>query len=83
MCPTNDVIENTEHFLLPCPSFEIQRRNLLARVFALLRPLGYVKMPNEALMHLLLYGDKDLSSDLNKNILELTLEFIHETGRSD
>ena len=30
MCPTNDGIENTEHFLLLCPSFEIQRRNLLA-----------------------------------------------------
>ena len=83
MCPTNDGIENTEHFLLLCPSFEIQRRNLLARVFALLRPLGYVNIPNEPLTHLLLYGDKDFPNDLNKNILELTLEFIHETGRFD
>ena len=36
MCPTNDGLENTEHSLLLYPSFEIQRRNLLARVFALL-----------------------------------------------
>ena len=83
MCPTDDGIENTEHFLLLCPSFEIQHRNLLARVFALLRPLGYVTIPNEPLTHLLLYGDKDFPNDLNKNILELTLEFIHETGQFD
>ena len=83
MCPTNDGIENTEYFLLLCPSFEIQRRNLLARLFALLRPLGYVNIPNEPLTYLLLYGDKDFPNDLNKNILELTLEFIHETGRFD
>ena len=83
MCPTNDGIENTEHFLLLCAAFEIQRRNLLARVFALLRPLGYVNIPNEPLMQLLLYGDKDFPNDLNKNILELALEFIHETGQFD
>ena len=29
MCPYNDSIESTEHFLLLCPSFEVQRRNLL------------------------------------------------------
>ena len=81
MCPTNDGIENTEHFLLLCPSFEFQRRNLLARVFALLRPLRYVNIPNELLTHLIFYGDKDLPNGPNKNILELTLGFIHETGR--
>ena len=31
MCPTNDGIEDTEHFLLVllCPSFDLQRRDLL------------------------------------------------------
>ena len=24
MCPTNEGIEDTEHFLLPCPSFDVQ-----------------------------------------------------------
>ena len=52
-------------------------------VFALLRPFGYVNIANEPLTHLLLYGDKDLPDDLNKNILKLTPEFIHETGRFD
>ena len=38
MCPTNDGIEDTEHFLLLCPSFDIQRRDLLAGVSVALRP---------------------------------------------
>ena len=40
MCPSNDGIETTEHFLLLCPSFEVERRNLIAGVFELLRPYG-------------------------------------------
>ena len=40
-------------------------------------------LSNDALIQLLLYGDQDLSYDLNKNILELTLRFIRKTGRFD
>ena len=34
-------------------------------------------------MQVLLYGDKNLPNDLNKSILLLTLNFIHQTGRLD
>ena len=81
MCPSNDGIESTEHFLLLCPSFEVQRRNLLAGVFALLRPFGYIDLSNEVLTQLLLFGDKGLPNDVNRNILKLTLLYIHTTGR--
>ena len=84
MCPTSDGIEDTEHFLLLCPSFDVQRRDLLAGIVELLRPsVQIANLSNDALMQLLLYGDQDLSNELNKNILELTLRFIHETGRFD
>ena len=74
MCPSNDGIEGgTEHFLLLCPSFEVQRRNLLAGVFALLRPFGYIDLSNEVLTQLLLFGDKGLPNDVNRKILKLTL----------
>ena len=73
----------TEHFLLLCPSFAVPRRDLLTGVLALLRPYGYVNNSNEALMQVLLYGDKSLPDDLNKSILLLTLNFIHQTGRLD
>ena len=83
MCPTSDGIEDTEHFLL-CPSFDLQRRDLLAGIVELLRPFVQIaSLSNDALTQLLLYGDQDLSNDLNKNILELTLRFIHKTGRFD
>ena len=84
MCPTNVGIEDTEHFLLLCPSFDVQRRDLLAGISVELRPFVDINsLPNDVLVQILLYGDKDLSNEINKNILELTLDFIHKTGRFD
>ena len=83
MCPTNDGIEDTEHFLLLCPCFDVHRRDLLAGIYALIRPFGYGNLANELLLQLLLYGDKDFPDSLNRHILELTLHFIHKTGRFD
>ena len=82
MCISNDGIEDTEHFLLLCPSFDTQRRDL-AGVLALVRPFGLSKPSNEVLTQLLMYGNKDFPDEINRNILELTLRFIHETGRFD
>ena len=81
MCSTNDGIEDTEHFLLLYPCVGVQRRDPLAGIFALLRPLGYVDLVNEFLLPLLSYGNKDFLDSVNKNILEFTLNFIHKTGR--
>ena len=70
MCPTNDGIEDTEHFLLLCPSFDLLRRYLLAGVSNLIRPFAQINsFSNSALIQLLLYGDKDLSDDINKDII--------------
>ena len=68
------------------PSFNIQRRDLLAVVFVVLIPFVQINtLLNNVLVQLLLYGggDKDLSSEVNKHFLELTLNFIHQTGRFD
>ena len=84
MCPTNDGVEDTEHFLLLCPSFDDQRRDLLAGIEELLRPFVQIaNLSNDALTQLLLYGDKDLSYEMNSDILRLTIRFIRETGRFD
>ena len=83
MCPINDGSEDTEHFLLLCPSLEVPRRDLLAGVSALLRPLGHTDLSNEFLMQIVLYGDKDFPDSLNKDILLLTLCFINEIGCFD
>ena len=82
MCPTNDGVEDTEHFLLLCPSFDIQRRDLLAGVSAVLQHFLEVNtLSNNAFIQVLLYGDEKLPIDINRNILKLTLSFIHQTGR--
>ena len=84
MCPTSDDIEDTVHFLLLCPSFDVQRQDLLAEIVDLLRPFLHITdMSNDILVQLLLYGDQDLSYDLNRKILGLTSRYIHETGRFD
>ena len=83
MCETNDGIEDVEHFLLLCPSFDTAWRDLLAGVFDILRPLEYNNLPNDVLVQILLYGDKNLPDYLNKQIILLTLRFIHDTGRFD
>ena len=71
-------IRNT--FLLLCPSFDVQRRDLLAEV----RPFVQINsLSNIVPIKLLLHGDKDLSDSIDKNILELTLNFVHKTGLFD
>ena len=80
MCPPTNGIERMEHFLLLCPSFEVQRQNLITRDFALLQPFGYIDLSNEVLMQLLLFGDKGLSNNVKSKILKLTLLYIHTTG---
>ena len=83
ICPTNDSIKDTDHFLLLCPSFDVQRRrHLLAEVSVVWPPFVQINChPNDVLVLILLYGDKDHSSEINKNILELTLVFIQNRGR--
>ena len=83
VCPVNDGIEDTEHFLLLCPSFVEPRRDLLAGVFALLRPSGYTDLQNRSLVQILLYGCKSFPNEINREILLLTLQFIHKSGRFD
>ena len=60
------------------------RRDLLTRNSVVPRPfVQVITLWNKLLLQLLFYGDKDLPSDMSKHVLELTLEFIHKTGRSD
>ena len=59
MCPSNDGIEDTEHFLLLCPSFGVQRTDLLAGIYTLLRPYGYANLANDVLLQILLHDDKN------------------------
>ena len=73
MCPTSDGVDNMKHFLLLCPSFDVQRQDLLAGIVELLWPFVLIPdLSNDALTQLILYGNQEISYDLNKNILKLT-----------
>ena len=48
----------------------------------LVRPFGLSNPSNEVLTQLLMYVNKDFPGEINRNILELALHFIHEFGRS-
>ena len=39
--------------------------------------------PNDKLLQILLYGDKNLTENANKQILDLTIKYILETKRFD
>ncbi len=84
LCPIKDGIEDTEHYLLFCHSFDTQRKDLLAGVSEVVRPLIDVNsLSNNDLTKLLIYGDERFPNIINKKILELTLHFIHRSGRFD
>ena len=66
---------------------EILTRNILLS-WQTLYHLSYLEEDsvyhaNELLLQLLLYGNKDIPDSVNRHILELTLNFIHKTGRFD
>ena len=80
LCPVNDGIEDTEHFLLLCHSFREQRHSLLAGVNDVLEAYEYSE-GSDINMVQLLYGNKNLPFKANKLILNLTIKYISETER--
>ena len=81
MCLINDGIEDTEHFLLQCHAYEDQRRDLLGIVNEVFQLHNISNLPNQALVQIMLYGDKTFTHDQNIQILESTLKFIHSSER--
>ena len=81
MCPINDGVEDTEHFLLHCHSYHLQRNSLLSRVQAILFSCGLLKLSNEELVSIILYGDERLPFESKRAIIRATLEFIESSKR--
>jgi len=56
----NDGIEDMEHFLMLCRTYDIPRTDLLDSVNAMLRPHGLSNNPNKELLQILHYGHEKL-----------------------
>ena len=73
MCPSNDGVEDTEHFWLHCHSYDACRTDLLDCVNSTLQPYDLPNLSNALILKLILYGDERLSFDSNSEILKATL----------
>ena len=80
LCPSNDGIEDTEHYQLLCRSYVGVRYDLLASVASIFQ-LYSLSSPssNQELVKVTLYRDERLPNDLNKKLFEATLNYIHAT----
>ena len=81
LCPANDGVEDIEHFLLHCRSYQAPMSDLLNSVSAILLPYGFSSLSSEVLLRYMLYGDQSLTFETSKRLLEATLTFIHATER--
>ena len=68
MCPSNDGVEDTEHYLLLCQTYEEPRRDLLNGLDTMLPPSDISNLANELLVELILYGNERLRPDVNKRL---------------
>ena len=75
LCAIKDGAEETEHYFLLCHAYDAFRRDLLSSVNAILLPHGIIRLSNEELLKIILYGHEQLSLDSNAKILRATVEF--------
>ena len=74
--------ESTHHFLLKCPNYLEQRRELFKTVNSILQANNINNYPNdEKLLWLLLYGDEKFPFEANKTLLLATINFINKSMR--
>ena len=78
-CPCNNDIEDTNHFLFPCPFFVAQRATLASSVIQILQKYNLNHLGNQS--HLYLYGHPTINLTDNRKILLSTIKYIKETRR--
>ena len=71
--------ETTNHYLLHCPTFAEQRRDLFRILNPILDNMRF--LDDDRLVRLLLYGDEGFESQINQCILKATIDFIRRTSR--
>ena len=71
--------EDTPHFLLKCPFFQIKRTKFLANLETICN--NFLAMSTHDQVHCLLYGFTGLNDTQNALLLYETITFICESGR--
>ena len=78
-CECLSAPEDTQHFLLKCTFFFVQRQKLLTSVNNLLINTNLLHLIHDYKLYL--YGHHTLTDHTNNNILSSTILYIKETGR--
>ena len=73
--------ETSQHFLLHCPIFIEQRRNLFQTINPILLANNMRFLEDKNLMQLLLYGHEKFKLSSNQIVLKATINFIRNTCR--
>ena len=79
LCSTS--AETTPHFLLHCPNFINQRRELFQTLNPVILENNLPFLDDKSMVHLLLYGHDKLKARENLNILKSAIKFIRKTCR--
>ena len=80
-CSCNTGVENTRHFLLECPLFDIQRIHLMTNVRSILQKYNLENKENDPNFYL--YGNSSLHISDNKKVLMSTINYLKKTKRFD
>lgn len=80
ICACGTGKEDNEHFLLHCPLFELQRRDLLGQLGDL-PGIDIESLDSKTICELLLFGSPNVNVIVNRIILEATISFIKSTQR--
>ena len=78
-CDCLSAPEDTQHFLLKCTIFFVQRQKLLASVNNILINTNLLHLIHDYKLYI--YGHHTLTNYTNKNIISSTILYIKETGR--
>ena len=73
--------ETTQHFLLKCPIYNVQRLNVFQTVNPILLANDLQNLNDREMVRLLLYGHEKLPLNANQSILKATINFIEMTAR--
>ena len=81
MCPANDGVDDTEHYLLFCNLMENLNASfsMVSTKFCLL--VSSLTSQKRLLVEFILYGNERLPPDVNKRLIEAILKFIHANKR--
>ena len=73
--------ETTQHFLLKCPNFNVQRHELFEVVNPIMMANNMFHVSDNKTVHLLLYGHENFKFCENKIVLKATINFIRKSSR--